>query len=154
EAVHNALAAGLVEVDGELVAVDLGDMAVAELLVEDALAQLEARARGRGGGHQLALDGHRTLRAGLVVAAPLLLGALPAERGVAAGEAGARLLEAAAAVRVVPAAAGNAVRAPRLDHLDVRLGQLVDEARRRGRLPQAAVAPVLHEAHLGLAPRT
>src|SRR5690606_7643341 len=58
EAVEHALLAGLVEIDGQLVAVDAGDVAVAEFLVEDAVADLE------GGGHvghrlrhQLAVDG-------------------------------------------------------------------------------------------------
>ena len=38
KAVHDALFAGLVEVNGELVAVDLRHIAVAELLMEDAVA--------------------------------------------------------------------------------------------------------------------
>ena len=38
KAVDDAFRAGLVEVDGELVALDGGDGAVAEFLVEDALA--------------------------------------------------------------------------------------------------------------------
>ena len=38
EAIHHALLAGLVELDGQLVAVDGDDVAVAEFLVEDAVA--------------------------------------------------------------------------------------------------------------------
>src|SRR5205085_9896011 len=48
--------AGLLEGDGELVAVDLHDMAVAEFLVEHAVVEREFR-RGAGRfGDQLALD--------------------------------------------------------------------------------------------------
>src|SRR5437763_259795 len=45
EAVDDALLARFVELDGELVAVDEGDVAVAEFLVEDALADRERRGR-------------------------------------------------------------------------------------------------------------
>ena len=38
ETIHHALLPRLVELDGELVAVDGGDVAVAEFLVEDAVA--------------------------------------------------------------------------------------------------------------------
>ena len=38
ERIHHALFAGFVELDGQLVAVDLADSAVAEFLVEDAVA--------------------------------------------------------------------------------------------------------------------
>ena len=41
EAVHHTLFSGLVERDGEFVAVDGGDVAVAELLVKHALADRE-----------------------------------------------------------------------------------------------------------------
>src|SRR5204862_1312457 len=80
---------------------------------------------------------------------------LPAGRRVAALEAGGRLIEAAVAVRVEPpcAAARASEGALALDHLHVGFGQLIDEARRRRCLPQAAVAPVLHKADLGLPPR-
>src|SRR6185295_13738137 len=83
---------------------------------------------------------------------PLLLGPLPAGRRIPALEARRRLVEAASAVGIEPAAPA-AVRALRLHHLDVRLGQLVDEPRGRRRLPEPAVAPVLREADLGLPPR-
>ena len=58
ERIHHALLSRAVELDGELVAVDGGDVAVAELLVEHAVAGREG---GDGAGrfrHQLALDGH------------------------------------------------------------------------------------------------
>src|SRR5246127_583541 len=54
--VHDLLLAGLVEGDGELVAVDLHDMAVAEFLVEDAVVERELRHGAGGFCHQLALD--------------------------------------------------------------------------------------------------
>src|SRR5262245_17882523 len=57
KAVHDLLLAGLVEGDGELVAVDLGDAAVAELLVEDAVFERKFRGGAGGLGDQLALDG-------------------------------------------------------------------------------------------------
>src|SRR5690606_35428905 len=56
EAVDHPLAARLVEVDRQLVAVDLGDVAIAELLVKDALALLERRGLTSRGGDQLTLD--------------------------------------------------------------------------------------------------
>src|SRR5262245_6995803 len=55
--VDHLLLAGLLEGDGELVAVDLHDMAVAEFLVEDAVVQGEFGNRG-GFRHQLTLDHH------------------------------------------------------------------------------------------------
>ena len=83
---------GLVEVDGQLVAVDGGDVAVAEFLVEDALAGLvDRRAADDALGDQLALD-------------EALLRARPGEIAVAAL---ARLVEAAAgAVLLGPLPAG------------------------------------------------
>src|SRR5688572_12837963 len=46
EAVEHALAAGFLEIDLELVALDLGDLAIAELGVEDALADGDVGAAG------------------------------------------------------------------------------------------------------------
>src|SRR3982075_2000109 len=63
EAVDHTLFAGLVERDGELVAVDGGDVAVAELLVKHALADREIGDRAGGLGDQLALDGEGKARA-------------------------------------------------------------------------------------------
>src|SRR4051795_6983483 len=54
--VHDLLLPRLVEGDGELVAVDPGDAAIAEFLVEDAIGEGEFRGRAGGFGHQLALD--------------------------------------------------------------------------------------------------
>src|ERR1700704_5135123 len=59
EAIHHALLAGLVELDGELVAVDRGDVAVAELDVEHAVADREGGNRAGRARDQLALDGER-----------------------------------------------------------------------------------------------
>src|SRR5581483_1944982 len=57
--VDHLLLACLVEGDGELVAVDLHHMAVAELLVEHAVVEIEFGDRAGGFRHQLALDGDR-----------------------------------------------------------------------------------------------
>jgi len=57
--IHHALLAGAVELDGELVAVDRGDVAVAEFLVKHAVAQCEGGDRAGRFGDQLALDGER-----------------------------------------------------------------------------------------------
>src|ERR1700688_1760629 len=57
--IHHALLAGLIELDRQLVAVDGSDVAVAEFLVEDAVAGREG---GDGAGrfrHQFAFDGER-----------------------------------------------------------------------------------------------
>src|SRR5215210_7973378 len=59
EAVEHHFPSCLVEVDGELVAVDGGDGAGAELLVEDALARGEAGLGAGRFGDQLALDQQR-----------------------------------------------------------------------------------------------
>ena len=56
KAVHHLLLAGLVEGDGELVAVNLHDMAIAEFLVENAVMKRKLRNRAGGLCHQLALD--------------------------------------------------------------------------------------------------
>src|SRR6267378_2578273 len=59
ETVDDLLLAGLLEGDGEFVAVDLDDMAVAELLVKHAIVQRELRHRAGGFRDQFALDGQR-----------------------------------------------------------------------------------------------
>ena len=53
--VDHALFAGLVECDGEFVAVDGGDVAVAEFLVEDAVAAGVMRGAGIAGLHGIGL---------------------------------------------------------------------------------------------------
>src|SRR5438309_3968309 len=63
ETVHHALLAGAVEGDGELVAVDRDHVAVAEFLVEDAVAGGEGGRRAGRFGDQLALDGKRAAAA-------------------------------------------------------------------------------------------
>src|SRR5262245_38551574 len=124
--VDHLLLAGLLEGDGELVAIDLHDMAVAELLVEDAVIQREFGNRG-GFRHQLALDHHgaalvaREARrkrrlvlaetaAGLAaaVAGAIGLGTLPARRGVAGAER-FDIVEARGAVAATAAPAGAAL---------------------------------------------
>src|SRR5687767_317841 len=123
EAVEDAFLAGLVEVDGELVAVHPDDLAIAEFLVENALA------RGEGAGtlgiarHELALN---DARGGAQAAAHLigLLGALPSRRGIVVGEGGgiveARAAEAAYTIAAIARRHGF--------DLDIALGQFVDEA--------------------------
>lgn len=71
EAVENHFPAGLVEVNGELVAVDAGHGAGSELGVEDSLAVLEGGGRARGFGDQLALDLPRTARAATPALSPV-----------------------------------------------------------------------------------
>ena len=62
--IHHAFLAGLVEGDGELVAVDADDVAVAEFLVEHAVADREGGDGAGGFGDQLAFDGERAAAAG------------------------------------------------------------------------------------------
>jgi hypothetical protein len=64
ETIHHALLAGAVELDRQLVAVDGGDVAVAEFLVEDAVAQREGRGGAGGFGDQFAFDGEGDARRG------------------------------------------------------------------------------------------
>src|SRR5689334_9993724 len=59
ETIHHPLLAGAVELDGQLVAVDRGDVAVAEFLMKDAVAERERRNRAGRFGDQLAFDGER-----------------------------------------------------------------------------------------------
>src|SRR4051812_36162269 len=165
--VDHLFLAGLLEGDGELVAVDLHHMAVAELLVEDAVLQREF---GRGGGfrHQLALDHHgaalvarkaagRERRlvlaeaaAGLAAAVAIAvgLGALPARRAVA-GTEGFDVVEARGAV----AAAAPAGAALGFRDLDVLRRQLVEEARGNGGGPGAVDAAVGGKEDFGAAAR-
>src|SRR5712675_1924211 len=63
ETIHHALLAGLVELDGELVAVDRDHVAVAELDVEDAVADLVSGYGAGRLGDQFAFDGERTAAA-------------------------------------------------------------------------------------------
>ena len=54
--------AGLVEGDGELVAVDAGDLAIAELVVKDSATDRERRLRAGALGDQFTFDGGRPAR--------------------------------------------------------------------------------------------
>ena len=59
ECIHHALLAGLVELNRQLVAVDGDDVAVAEFLVEHAVAESEGGDGAGRFGDQFALDGER-----------------------------------------------------------------------------------------------
>src|SRR5262249_42839666 len=83
EAVDNALAARLVEVDGELVAVHFRHLAVAEFLVEYSLPLRVAGNAGRGG-DKLTIKRKGRTRFSRTFAPTALLGSLPARGGVAA----------------------------------------------------------------------
>src|SRR5262249_44935117 len=67
--IHHPLLARLVELDGELVAIDGGDVAVAEFLVEDAVADREVGNGAGGFGDELAFGGERKARPRLAAAA-------------------------------------------------------------------------------------
>src|SRR6202451_3152652 len=84
--IHHPLLPGPIELDRQLVAVDGGDDAVAEFLVEDAVAERERGNRAGGFGDQLAFDGERQARPGDA----LVAGAPGGRRGgvVVAGDAG------------------------------------------------------------------
>src|SRR6266849_4242030 len=69
--VEHPLLAGLVEVHDQLVAVDGGDVAVAEFLVEDAVADREGGDRAGRLGDQLAFDHERNAAGTTLVATPL-----------------------------------------------------------------------------------
>src|SRR5882724_653010 len=55
EAVHHPFGAGLIEIDQQLVALNRDDPAIAEFLMEDALADGIGRRAGRSGGYDLRL---------------------------------------------------------------------------------------------------
>src|SRR5215475_12637988 len=95
--VDHALLARLVESDEELVAFDRDDVAVAEFLVEHALADAVRRGRTGRARHQFAVDRHRAAppRCALAVASRLVepallgavrLGALPSRRLIVRAE--------------------------------------------------------------------
>jgi len=79
--IHHALLARLVELDGELVAVDGGDVAVAEFLVKDAIADRELGDGAGGFGDELAFDGERKARARLAADASVRASSLAPTRG-------------------------------------------------------------------------
>src|SRR5438477_3948018 len=148
EGVDHPLLARLVELHGELVAVDFGHFAVAEFRVEYALTQREGRAGCRAASDDLAVNGDRpALEAALAlvgkafaaIVAPLRATALPARRAIGRGER----LEPVEAARWLPPAA------LRLGDLDARLRQFVEKPARHGRVPQTVNAPVRSEIELG-----
>ena len=59
KAIHHPLLPRLVELDRQLVAVDGDDVAVAEFLVEDAVAGRKGRGGAGGFGDEFAFDGQR-----------------------------------------------------------------------------------------------
>ena len=65
ETIHHALFAGFVEGNGQLVAVDGDDVAVAEFLVEDAVAGREGRHRTGRFGDEFAFDGEGQAASGV-----------------------------------------------------------------------------------------
>ena len=69
ETIDHLLLAGLLKRDGELVAVDLHHIAIAEFLVEDAVVKLKLRMGAGGFRHQLAFDGHRRALAARAITA-------------------------------------------------------------------------------------
>ena len=76
---------GLVEINRQLVAVDPGDVAVAEFEVEDAVADGIGGIRAGGTGHQFAFDGGAAARAGFAVGDAFDLGARAGAPIVAGG---------------------------------------------------------------------
>src|SRR3954453_7308006 len=175
--VDDLLLAGLVEGDGELVAVDLGDAAVAEFLVEDAVGEREFRGCAGGFRDQLALDRHRATAArreaaeigggrrggkrrgrfleataaAVAATAPVAVGLRPLPaRGRIARPEGLHVVEAGGAL-AAGAAPGRATLGFR--DLDICRGQVVEEARRdRGR-PGAVDASVGRKIDFCPAPR-
>src|SRR5262249_58276708 len=81
EAIDHPFLARVVELDSELVAVDGGDVAVAEFLVEDAVADRELGDGARGFGDELAFDGERKARARLAARACVHAPSLAPTRG-------------------------------------------------------------------------
>src|SRR5262249_32888245 len=126
---------------------DIGHPPIAELLVKHALPAQQAGSRPARRGDELALK-RRGDRRCAILSPGAPLGALPARGLIGARKAGGRLLKAAPAVgiKTLSCAGRTLVGSPGLQHLDIGLGQLIDKPRRRGALPQAAVAPVLREA--------
>ncbi len=68
--IHHPLLPGPVELDRQLVAVDGGDVAVAEFLVEDAVAGREGGDGAGGFGDQFAFDGERDAAGGAAASRP------------------------------------------------------------------------------------
>src|SRR5262249_40600878 len=130
KAIHHPLLPRLVELDGELVAVDGGDVAVAEFLVEDAVADRELGDGAGGFGDELAFDGARKARARLAARACVHAPSLAPTRGrgpcrvvhrsIAIGITLAVVIETAMAepaprLRALPA--GRAVARAEMGHL-------------------------------------
>src|SRR5690349_2662799 len=145
ERIDHLLLPRLVEIDGELVAVDMSDMAITEFLVEHARADFESRALGGTCRNERAVDGDGLPRALLLAPArTIALRPLPARRLIETG--GEQVLGRVEAARSI--AAQSLV----FRHLDVTDRQLVDETRRQRLLPGPVVSAVLREGDLGQLP--
>src|SRR5208282_4023842 len=141
--IEHQFAASLVEVDGELGAIDSRDGSGAEFDVEYPRARRKT-ARRIGTGDNFAFDGRRLARRRLVGA---LLRTAPARRFVFRAEGihiGETRLGVAAIVR---SAAGV------FDQLHMVCRQVVDETRRRRGLPQAMNAAIAGEQDFRPQPR-
>src|SRR5262249_48075547 len=125
----------LVEIDRQLVAFDVRHAAVAEFLVEDALAARILRGAGVAGLHGpgLRLD-QRRARAPAALAGAMRLGSAPARAVVS----GCELLR----LRFVSETKAAAVEAFIDDGVDVVLRQLGDETRGQRALPASVHAAV------------
>src|SRR6476620_1027102 len=147
ERIDHLLLPGLVEIDGELVAVDMRHVAIAEFLVKHSDADLDPRAFGRARRDQRPVDGDGLACAGrslLAAARAIALRALPARCLVEAR--GEQILRGVEPARTV------AAEALVLGDFDVIDRQLVDEARWQRLLPRAVIAPDLGEGDLGVLP--
>src|SRR5262245_14095395 len=147
EGVDHLLLPRLVEIDGELVAVDMRHAAIAEFLVEHAHADLEPHTFRGARRDQRAVDGDRLAAGGLrcATAWPVALRPLPARRFIET--ACEKILRGVEAAR--PIAAQGLV----LSDLDMLDRQFVDKTRRQCGLPRSARAPVLRKGDLGAGPR-
>src|SRR5688572_21996729 len=133
EAIHHLLAAGLVEIDRQLIAVDLRDMAIAEFLMKHARADLQPRALHGAGGDERAVDGDRLPRPRVRgCSGALAVGARPLPAGRFVETAGEQILR-----RVKAALSVARMTAAVLGHLDVVHGEFVDEAGGDSLLPHA-----------------
>lgn len=160
KSIQHALFAGTVEVDGQFIAFDRGNIAIAEFEVENTVADEEFRGLvSHGFRHQFAVDGagaraafavtdalHRMAGACAPIVAggvaAVLLGAFPAGGGVIVGE-GIGLVETGLAVTAASAITAIIAVGSRDIHMGGR--QFVEETRGQGGLPQPVNAPVRDE---------
>src|SRR5579864_6620973 len=103
ETIHHLLLAGAVEGDGELVAFDMDDVAVAEFLVEHAVADREGRDGAGRFRHELALDGEARARSVGPIARGVRRAIRERVRRAGVAEAAATLAACAAAIPLAAA---------------------------------------------------